>query len=80
MKHAASSKQVSYSSTQPTTEQPRATHPAWTARDLEQTNWYILPLNPQENVCFPFENNTSTRIMERNSFVAQTPCLQKMHF
>lgn len=80
MQHAVTSKQVSYASTQPTTEQPRATHPAWTARDLEQVNWYILPLNPQENVCYPFENNTSTRIMEKNSFVAQAPCLQKMHF
>ena len=52
--------------TQLTTDQPRATHPAWTARDLEQNHRYILPLNPQENTCFPFHNNVSTRIIEKN--------------
>ena len=49
--------------------------PAWTARDLEQTNWSILPLNPQENVCFPFENNLSTRILEKDYFVPKYPCV-----
>lgn len=52
------------------TEQPRATHPAWMARDLEQTKYAILPLDPQENVCIPFHNNVSTRIMEKENFVA----------
>ena len=33
------------------TEQPRATHPAWTARDLEQVNWQILHLDPREKAC-----------------------------
>jgi hypothetical protein len=58
---------VAYPTTnQLTTDQPRATHPAWTARDLEQNHRYILPLNPQENTCFPFHNNVSTRIIEKN--------------
>jgi hypothetical protein len=48
--------------------------PAWTARDLEQVDWYILPLNPQENTCMPFQNNLSTRILEKDNFVAQIPC------
>jgi len=52
-----------------TTEQPRATMPAWTVRDKEQTDYYYLPLNPQENTCFPFENNLSTRILEKDHFV-----------
>ena len=50
------------------TEQSRAIMPAWTARDLEQVDWYTLPLNPQENTCFPFENNLSTRILEKDYY------------
>jgi hypothetical protein len=56
------------------TEQSRTVMPAWTARDLEQTNWYILPLNPQENTCMPFQNNISTRILEKDYYVAKIPC------
>ena len=67
------SNRVDYPSCQPFTEQPRATNPAWTARDLEQVNWWTLPLNPQENVCLPFHNNISTRILERDYFVACPP-------
>jgi hypothetical protein len=51
------------------TEQSRAIMPAWTARDLEQVDWYTLPLNPQENTCFPFENNLNTRILEKDYHV-----------
>ena len=50
------------------TEQSRAIMPAWTVRDLEQVNWYSLPLNPQENTCLPFHNNLSTRILEKDNF------------
>ena len=74
--HSVASKRVTYSSCLPTTEQPRATDPAWTARDLEQVDWYTLPLNPQENTCMPFQNNLSTRILEKDYFVAQPPCLK----
>ena len=56
------------------TEESRTIMPAWTARDLEQVNWYILPLNPQENTCMPFQNNLSSRILEKDNFVAQIPC------
>lgn len=57
------------------TEQARATHPAWMVRDLEQVDWYYPPLNPQENVCYPFENNLNTRILEKDGFQAKRPCL-----
>jgi hypothetical protein len=30
---------------------------------------YYLPQDPQENTCFPFENNISTRILEKDYFV-----------
>jgi hypothetical protein len=48
------------------TEQSRVIMPAWTCRDTEQVNWNILPLNPQENTCMSFQNNVSTRILERD--------------
>ena len=76
LKTAVSSSPISYPSAQPSfVEQSRVTHPAWTYRDLEQTNWYYPQLNPQENVCLPFQNNLSTRILEKNNYVAKIPCL-----
>lgn len=60
---------IQYSSTSLlTTEQSRAIMPAWTARDLEQVDWYTLPLDPQENTCIPFLNNLDTRLLEKDHF------------
>ena len=50
------------------TEQSRAIMPAWTARDLEQVDWYTLPLDPQENTCIPFLNNLNTRVFEKDYY------------
>jgi hypothetical protein len=61
------------------TEESRTIAPAWTARDLEQVDWYYLPLNPQENTCYPFENNVNTRILEKDNFVAKLPCETNNH-
>ena len=72
--HRAKTNPISYNSVQhPTTEQPRATHPAWMARDLEQNNWRYLHLNPQENVCMTFQNNLDTKLLERDYFVTKVP-------
>jgi len=73
--HIPSTQKKQFNSCNVMTEQSRAIMPAWTARDLEQTNWYILPLNPQENVCYPFENNLNTRILEKDYFVPNYPCV-----
>lgn len=78
--NAASGKKIDYPSLNPTTDQTRATHPAWLYRDLEQVDWHFLPLNPQENTCIPFQNNISTRIAEKDAFVAQAPCLTNTRF
>lgn len=72
------SSSVTYPVCNPTTEESRATHPAWTARDLEQVNWYILPLDPQENTCIPFYNNQNTRLIERDNFIAKIPCVSQL--
>jgi len=58
-----------------TTEQSRATHPAWWYKDLEQRNWEYPLLNPQVNVCLPFHNNLSTRILEKDAFTPKRDCV-----
>lgn len=58
-----------------TTEQSRATNPAWWYRDLEQPNWSYPQLNPQANVCLPFHNNVSTRILEKDYFTPKRDCV-----
>ena len=70
---AVKTQKKEYPVCEPTTNQSRATAPAWLFRDLEQVNWAILPLNPQENTCFPFENNVSSRIIEKDYFVTKMP-------
>ena len=64
MKKMPNSNLIIYPSCQPITEQPRATHPAWTALDIEQNNFQSLYLDPQENTCLPFQNNLNTRLIE----------------
>ena len=56
------------------TSQSRATHPSFLYRDLEQSNRYPLFLDPQENVCMPFQNNLNTQLLERDNFVPKIPC------
>lgn len=58
-----------------TTEQSRATNPAWWYRDLEQTDWQYPPLNPQVNTCLPFESNLNTRILEKDYFTPKRDCV-----
>ena len=58
-----------------TTEQSRATNPAWWYRDLEQTDWQYPPLNPQVNTCVPFESNLNTRILEKDYFTPKRDCV-----
>jgi hypothetical protein len=58
-----------------TTEQSRAIMPAWTARDLQQNHAYILPNNPQSNTEMPFNNNLSTRILEKDNFKREYDCI-----
>ena len=77
MKHSVNSEAMTFSSCNTFTEQSRVTNPAWWYRDLEQVNWQILPLNPQENTCLSFQNNLNTRILEKDNFITTVPCIPK---
>lgn len=79
-KNAAYSSAVSYPTYGEVTQQPRATHPAWEIKDLEQTKWDYLPLNPQENTCMPFQNNLNTRMLEKDYYQDIIPCVNNMHY
>jgi len=57
-----------------TTSQSRATNPAWWYRDLAQVAWEYPFLNPQANTCIPFQNNLSTRILEKDYFTPKRDC------
>jgi len=76
LENRVKSVQVPSGTNNPYTEQSRAIMPAWTARDLEQSKWEILPLNPQEHVCIPFHNNLSTRILEKDYYTPNVPCVK----
>jgi len=71
------SSKVTYTSNRPGTDQSRSTHPAWMYKDLEQVNWSILPLNPQEHTCIPFHNNLSSRILEKDYWSPKVDCIDK---
>lgn len=62
-------KKDTYENENEITSQSRATHPAWEFRDKEHNNFDYLFMNPQENVCYPFQNNISTRILEKDNYV-----------
>jgi hypothetical protein len=80
MSQSVIANKVEYPTLNPTTDQSRTTHPAWRYKDLEQFRLDYLPLDPQENVCMSFNNNISTRIVEKNNFVDSAPCLKNMNF
>ena len=66
---------MEFQSHKPFVDETRATHPAWMYRDLEQTKYAILPLNPQEHTCVPFQNNLNTRILEKDNWKPKIPVI-----
>ena len=56
------------------TEQPRAINPAWNLRGLDRMNLDYPLLNPQENTCLQFQNNISTRILEKDYYQVNSKC------
>ena len=65
-KHTVPSDTLLYPTQQPIVEESRATHPAWTFRDLEHPRWEEPWMNPQENVEKMFHCDIQTRILEKD--------------
>jgi hypothetical protein len=63
----------SYSEEDPTTEESRATHPAWMYKTVDVDRWETPILNPQENLDRPFQFDIHTRILEKDYFKPQIP-------
>ena len=51
----------------------RTTHPAWMFRENKPDRWFHSFHNVQANTEIPFENNASTRILEKDNFVREMP-------
>ncbi len=67
-KFKAASSTLSFPSSNPTVEESRASHPAWTYRDLEHPRWEEPWINPQANVEKKFHDNIQTRILEKDYY------------
>jgi hypothetical protein len=67
-KHTVPSEMMTYPTQKPIVEESRATHPAWTFRDLEHPRWEEPWLNPQANLEKRFQDNIQTRILEKDYF------------
>lgn len=65
-KHTVSTDTLLYPTQQPIVEESRATHPAWTFRDLEHPRWEEPWMNPQANVEKMFHCDIQTRILEKD--------------
>ena len=75
-KYSVPNKEIQYPTcSQLTTEQSRTTNPAWWYRDLEEVDWYYPQINPQINTCLPFQNNLSTRVLEKDYFAPKRDCV-----
>ena len=47
----------------------RYTHPVCAFREKECNKFNYLFMDPQENVCYSFENNISSRIIEKDNYL-----------
>jgi hypothetical protein len=62
-----------YKSAQPIVLESRASHPAWTYKDLDQTRWETPFLNPQVNTENKIQSGLQTRILEKDTSVPIVP-------
>ena len=73
--HKANSHAKSYKTELPTTQESRASHPAWTYKDLEHSRWESPILNPQNDLERKFDCNVQTRILEKDNFEPKIPVI-----
>lgn len=67
------SEPVFYNSHHSCVEETRASHPAWSYRNMPIDRWEDPITNPQANLETPFAKNIQTRILEKDFFVAGKP-------
>ena len=65
------SNKVIYPDNNMTTDQSRATNPAWLFRDLQQVNLETNPVKVENIFNIPFANNISSRIYEKDNYNLQ---------
>jgi hypothetical protein len=73
--HAVIADAVTYREENPFVDESRASHPAWTYRDLEQTRWETPFLNPQAHLEKGFHDNIQTRLLEKDYFQPKFPAV-----
>ena len=67
--HSSNSPQIYFpTSNVNMTSESLTTHPAWKYRDLSHMRLQYLFLDPQEHVCFQFDNNLDTNILEKDYY------------
>ena len=71
--HATRSSSNSYKNQNPVTEESRASHPAWSYRDLERNRWETPYVNPQNDLERNFDHNIQTRLLEKDNYKPQIP-------
>jgi hypothetical protein len=62
---------MSYETVDYVTDESRATHPAWTYRDIEVDRWEQPFLNPLDKVEVPIQRDLNTRMLEKDYFKRQ---------
>ena len=68
MKNSVSATSLSYPAYDGHVEQSRIITPSWEIRTEENDRWNYLHYNPQNHVCYQFQNNLSTRILEKDNY------------
>lgn len=74
-KNSVTTTTVQYKTMQPFVEESRASHPAWTYKDLEHSRWENPFINPQNNIEMQFNSNIQSRIIEKDKFIPVIPVI-----
>tara|TARA_Y100000992_G_C21166371_1_gene443716 strand:- start:333 stop:815 length:483 start_codon:yes stop_codon:yes gene_type:complete len=68
MDKSAISMPLVYSETPSYVQESRYSHPAFEYREVPNQRWDFPLMDPQLNICKQFENNLSTRILEKDYY------------
>ena len=72
--------QISYPTNNEHVLESRASHPAWTFRDLEHSRWETPFINPLANIEKTFQDNVSTRILTKDTYTPVLPTVDPSSF